>query len=121
MTQVSIAEAARLAGKDRKAIYRAVARGHISVTVTNIGTKLVDIAELERVFGALCHDPTRDNNGSLSRNDTPDSVAQLAVAKAEIAGLREVIARQDRHIEDMRITVRLLEDKRPQKRWWKPW
>jgi len=53
MRPVSLAKAAQLAGKSRATIYRLVSQGKISAAQNNKGDKVVDVAELQRVFGDL--------------------------------------------------------------------
>lgn len=125
MSQVSISKAATLVGRDRKTLYRAIKEGRLSATQDATGTRQVDIAELARVFGAF---PVARDSGetvSLPQTETgqttDDLKARLAALEAENAQLRERVADKDRHIEDMRQTVRLLEHQTPRKgRWW-PW
>jgi excisionase family DNA binding protein len=53
---VSIAQAARLTGVARSTIQRALKTGRLSYSPD--GTKRVDIAELERVFGLVAEKPS---------------------------------------------------------------
>jgi excisionase family DNA binding protein len=125
MSLVSISEAAKLVGRDRKTLYRAIKEGRLSATQDATGTRQVDISELARVFGVF---PVARDSGetvSLPQTETgqttADLKARLAALEAENAQLRERVADKDRHIEDMRQTVRLLEHQTPRKgRWW-PW
>lgn len=125
MALVSISEAAKLVGRDRKTLYRAAAEGRLSVSQNATGSRQVDIAELARVFGDF--NVARDNGATaaMPQDETPNATAALkakiAALEAENTQLRERIEDKDRHIEDMRHTVRLLEHQNPKKgRWW-PW
>lgn len=129
MALVSISEAAKLVGRDRRTLYRAVAEGRLSVSQDVTGARQVDISELARVFGnfaVTCHS---DATVTMSQDATPNVTdvtaslkAKIAALEAENTQLRERIEDKDKHIEDMRHTVRLLEHNQPQKkgRWW-PW
>jgi len=57
MALVGVVAAAKLAGKDRSTIRRAMDAGTLTHTRGNRGQRVVDVAELERVYGAL-HPPT---------------------------------------------------------------
>lgn len=129
MALVSISEAAKLVGRDRKTLYRAVAEGRLSVSQNATGARQVDIAELARVFGdfpVACHSGA---TVAMSQDATPNATdataslkAKIAALEAENAQLRERIEDKDKHIDDMRHTVRLLEHHPSKKnaRWW-PW
>ncbi len=132
MALVSISEAAKLVGRDRKTLYRAVAEGRLSVSQNATGARQVDISELARVFGDF---PVARHSGATvampqdatpNATDATDATASLktkiAALEAENAQLRERIEDKDKHIEDMRHTVRLLEHNPSKKkaRWW-PW
>src|SRR3954469_7996238 len=53
MALVGVTEAARLTGKGRQTIYRAIEAGPLSASRDAHGHVTVDIAELERVYGSL--------------------------------------------------------------------
>ena len=92
------------------------------------GVTQVDISELVRVYGVF---PVSRDNGatvSMSQDDTPNVTADTSDLKAKIAALeaenvqlRERIEDKDKHIEDMRNTVRLLGHTPPKKSSWWPW
>ena len=121
MTQVSVAEAAQLVGRDRKTLYRSIKEGKLSATLNVTGQRQIDVTELIRVFGEL-----RDTRGSgetvtLPQRETADEIGRLFALEAENQQLRERLADKDRHIEDMRNTVRLLEFRKENRAWWKFW
>lgn len=128
MSQVSISEAAKLVGRDRKTLYRAIKEGRLSATQDVAGTRQVDIAELVRVFGVLDVARGRGETAATPQAETHNATAATGDLKAKIAALeaenvllRERIEDKDKHIEDMRNTVRLLGHTTPQKRSWWPW
>ncbi|MCP4702552.1 MAG: hypothetical protein GY862_37690 [Gammaproteobacteria bacterium] len=53
MKPVTLSAAAKLAGKSRATMYRLVKEGKISATQNAQGEKVVDVSELQRVFGEL--------------------------------------------------------------------
>lgn len=121
MTQVSVAEAANLVGRDRKTLYRSIKEGKLSATLTATGQRQIDVTELIRVFGEL--KDTRDSRETVTvpQRETQDETARLSALEAENHQLRERLADKDRHIEDMRNTVRLLGFKKEKQPWWKFW
>ena len=121
MGLVSITEAAKLVGKARTTLYRAVASGRISATINATGETVIDIAELVRVYGELHN--TRNSSATVAtlRDATPDATRgatdRVSSLEAENQQLRERLADKDRHIDDLRASIRLLEDK-SRRRWW---
>ena len=118
MAQVSIAEAAKLVGKDRKTLYRAIKGGLLSATKNPSGMSQVETSELIRFYGALKPTGTTlPQNATVAMpqdetaNATPATGA-LAVLEAENRLLKE-------QVQDLRNAVRLLEYHR--KTWWKFW
>lgn len=125
MPIVSISEAARLAGKNRKTVQKYVADGQLSLSMDG-QAKGIEISELIRVFGPLDGHPTLPMDRVNGQQ-----VAPLPVHghQAEIDGLKSVIAAKDAHIaalagqvdelreekRELRAQVTgLLEDRRPQ-------
>jgi len=53
MTTFSIAAAARAVGTSRTSIQRAIKSGRLSATTNDLGERVIDLAELLRVFGPL--------------------------------------------------------------------
>lgn len=117
MALVTIAEAAKLSGKDKKTLYRYIKDGKLSATNSTGGMRQVDVSELVRVFGALQKVSVlvpQDETVSMSQRETVDEThenVKIAALEAENAQLRERLVDKEKHIEDMRNTVRLLEYK----------
>jgi hypothetical protein len=59
MAQVGLGEAARLTGKNRTTIFRAMKSGRLSYSMNGSGERQVDTAELERVFPATDEDNSK--------------------------------------------------------------
>lgn len=121
MAQVSVSEAARLVGRDRKSLYRAIKQGRLSATQSATGERQIDIAELVRVYGNFGDKGDRGETVSAPQRETVDETAKIAALQVEIANLRERLVDKERHIDDIRNAMRLLEHKTEKKRWWKWW
>lgn len=133
---VSVAEAAKLVGRNRQTLYRDYLKtGKLSCIQDSVTRKkLISISELIRVFGtfsaiesgvtAVLDTVALGDNGRQNEtgDDTATLRAKLAVLQAENEGLRDRLSDKDAHIEDLRATVRLLEFKPVGKRvWWHIW
>lgn len=131
MTQISVAEAAKLAGRDRKTLYRDIKSGRLSATVSATGDKQVDVAELSRVYGPLRqYDGNGDSRKTVSMphvetaSATAEMLAKLTALEVENAQLKERLIDKETHINDMRNSLRLLEHKKQdldESPWWKLW
>ena len=129
---VSVAEAARLVGRDRKTLYRDyLSRGRLNATQDAKGRKVIAISELVRVFGELSVDNATTNTVAeaiaMRQTKTHDATteiarmqAEIAVLKVENAGLRDRLSDRDVHLADLRQAILLLEYK-PGRIWWKFW
>jgi hypothetical protein len=53
MPKVSLSEAARLTGKARVTIHRHIDKGKLTKEIDGTGNPVLDVAELERVYGTL--------------------------------------------------------------------
>jgi hypothetical protein len=65
MPKVSLSEAARLTGKARVTIHRHIDKGKLTKEIDGTGNPVLDVAELERVYG------------TLKQPDTPPTVSQI--------------------------------------------
>lgn len=131
MALVSVSQAARLAGISRQHLYRKfIKTGEISVSKGLKGEPLIDTSELLRVFGQLHGDSNGDGAAlqeETHEKHTGDSgllselQAKLQLVEAENRALRERIEDKDKHLDDVRQAMRLLEDKSEKKKRWKWW
>lgn len=115
MAQVSIAEAARLTGKNRRTIERHLECGKLSFSVSVAGLRQIETSELARVYGNLSktvappvNDTCQTGPQSVAAPDATDLALRLAVLEAENKLLRERIEDKDRHIAHI---IGLLEHK----------
>ena len=132
MPAIGLIEAARLTGKNVSTIHRAMKTGRLSYTRNDAGVRLVEVAELERVFGIKGGSklPFFDGNGASPSSDA-SPLQSHSVQSGEIAVLRELIERQDATIADLRASIRAItEEKRtllalltaPNRvPWWRRW
>ena len=73
--KVTIAEAEKLTGKSIKTIYRHISQGILTCSQNAQGQKIVDIAELERVYGTL--NTPIENSVDSHENHTQEDVRTL--------------------------------------------
>jgi hypothetical protein len=78
MTLLSIAEAARVAGKDRSTINRYLKNGQISSVADTRGRQKIDTSELMRVFGELRTDGVVEKAIKLPGKSTEQDYTTLA-------------------------------------------
>lgn len=112
MSQVTIVQAAKLVGRDRKTLYRRIREGGLTATTSVTGTLQIDTSELIRVFGELRTDgdkPASGATGTVPQRETSEATLRLALLEAELRHSRELLAAKDAQIEDLRRAVLLLE------------
>ena len=121
MPQHTINEAAKLVGRDRKTLYRAIKEGRLSATVDATGQKRVDTAELLRVYGPFSEQQDiRHSRATVSTpqhttpDATPDATARLALLEAELRHARELLAEKDARIAALDRALLLLEHRTAQ-------
>jgi hypothetical protein len=138
MAAIGLSEAARLTGKPRSTIHRAMKDGRLSFAIGPGGARLIDPAELERVYTIKSQRNGATDAPAVPSNtlQQPFLVAQLEAERAKAAGLEALVAahestigdlrgRLDRSEEERRQAQALLTDQRPQHRpqqrqpWWR--
>jgi uncharacterized coiled-coil protein SlyX len=117
MPQVSISEAARLVGKNRKTIQRYIADGKLAmsqdVAGDVAGERGIDISELMRVFGSLSHATPATQSATKGQQVAPENTPNVAALEARIEGLQAVAAAKDETIATLTAQVdELREEKR---------
>jgi len=55
---------------------------------------------------------------AIPLNATPDATSELSHLRAENESLRSQIAMQAANLDDLRNALKLIEHKRPARRWW---
>jgi len=132
VAHIGLSEAAKLTGKDKATIHRAMTSGRLSFTVGQDGTRQIDPAELERVFrlrapGAIAP----RNRQTVARNNLQplqtDALLEaernkIAILEATVADLRQRLDRADaeRRQAQEKLTA-ILADQRPARRGWWRW
>jgi len=91
MALIGLAEAARLSGRNRATIHRAMKSGKLAYTLAEGGERKIDISELERVFGTRA---TIGNGVQPLQSD--------ASQRREIETLREFLADSPAAVADLR-------------------
>jgi hypothetical protein len=100
MALIGLSEAARVTGKNRTTIFRAMKSGRLSFTMNGAGERQVDIAELERVFPATSAvQPESDN-------------AHTEVLRVQLEAERRANALLERTNDDLRRRLDASEEER---------
>lgn len=96
MAKISVSEAARLYGKDRKTLYRHINKGRLSAGSVEDGVRLIDMSELIRVYG----EPPTSNatgvtptNGDVATPSTQALMDEISALRQEVQGLRDELKR----------------------------
>lgn len=121
MAIISIAAAAKLAGRDRRTIERYLNNGTLSCTTDATRRRVIDTSELARVFGPLSHIAVPENvaqNSDMSQFSAvpvaPSDDGEKAALRAHIGTLeRQLDARTEETRELRAQVVGLLEWRRP--------
>ena len=110
---VSISEAARLTGKNRRTLHRHIEAGRLSVSHDASGAPQIEIVELLRVYGPLKHAPKSQDVsvGEVeveSQQATPEAPAmpqannlELVTLRAEVDKLQALLEAKERHIQSL--------------------
>jgi hypothetical protein len=116
MAKVNVSQAAQMAGVSRSTIHKQLNAGKLSAERLD-GKTLIDVSELERVFGTLVPPGTLRPN---RRNTHPDTPQITAILQSQIELLqRELdVTRQerDRLLSIIERQTLVLE---PRKGWWR--
>ena len=139
MALVSVAEAARLVGKNRKTLYGTyIKTGRLSCVLGENGEKNIDTSELLRVFGSfkekqvvsgeiiLDDVSTLQVKNNKEHKQDMSSAIRIAILESENKQLKARLEDKDKHIASVENAMRLLENKSEQRReqhrvWWKFW
>jgi hypothetical protein len=121
--QINVRSAARLIGKDRSTVLRAIESGKLSATRDEHGRFLIDPAELERVYGKLGSADARGNAETAAMPQLASAdAARAAALEREVALLREMQRQWEEErtflrgmLEKQTEQVKLLTDERQQR------
>ncbi|MFN2411122.1 MAG: hypothetical protein ABR539_12640 [Halomonas sp.] len=92
--QQTISQAAKLYGKARSTIHRAIDAGRLSCGVRGDGVRVIDLAELIRLWGEPPNAPAQtQQNATHEEPDTQQAMLQeLKAMRRELVALREEVA-----------------------------
>jgi hypothetical protein len=135
LAQVSISEAARLAGISRGGLYKTyLSKGVISVSTNSAGKKSIDTSELLRVFGELKGDSNellpseQEYTGELSPNEQVETVQDIEIKmlREQVAELKADKAFYQTQVTELTSTMKLLEAPKHSepiypRLWWQFW
>jgi hypothetical protein len=115
MPLVGLKEASNLTGKNQSTIHRAMKSGRISFIVNDIGERMMDPAELDRVFPINRPGPElalQKSDAEIASNvvQSPEIAelrTQVAAEREKMALLQERLADKDGVIEDLRQRLNL--------------
>ena len=130
MAKLSISGAAKATGKARTTIQGHVKKGLLSIDVDSTGRKLIDVSELQRVYGKVNFDATGNavNQNVVSQQiNTPNNAGLVqentAILNREIELLRQQLEeakeREKKLLGLVEKQTNLLEHHQTKKRFWK--
>lgn len=96
--QQTISEAARLYGKARSTIHRAIAAGRLSCSVRGDGVRVIQLSELIRLWGEPKHKPPDAQQSATSPDDATQQAMlhEMQAMRRELVALREEVAEMRR-------------------------
>jgi Helix-turn-helix domain len=116
MAKVNVSQAAQMAGVSRSTIHKHLNTGKLSADRMD-GKTLIDVSELERVFGTLVPPGTLRPN----RRDTHPEIPQItAILQAQIDLLQRELD-VTRHERDRLLTIIERQALPAGKGWWRRW
>jgi hypothetical protein len=119
MAKVNVSQAAQMAGVSRSTLHKQLNAGKLSAERVD-GRTLIDVSELERVFGTLVPPGTLKPNRRTTQSDTPQITAILQ-SQIELLQRELDVTRQER---DRLLTIierQALLPVEPRKGWWRRW
>ena len=117
MSIVTINEASNLVGKSTKTIYRHIDSGKLSCVIDDNGRKVVDMAELVRVYGLDLSLIENDNKVSMSdngngvENNIIHLEKEIELLKMLLVEKDKLLNEKDQRNADLKQALMLLEDK----------
>ncbi len=130
MSDVSVTKAAELSGVSRQTLYNDMESGKLSFTPKGKNGRVINVAELERVYGSLSlgekgdKDVSRSVKSGQNELTLPENqLIELIKLREKLSGLESLTDQQQDEIENLRKSLdkaqdshqRLLEDKREDK------
>jgi predicted metal-dependent enzyme (double-stranded beta helix superfamily) len=116
--QISLTEAARLAGVSRSAIQKAVTRGRLSATRDSAGAWVIDVAELSRVYAVSLPDVGQSTDLSYELSHVREMLSRV---ENERDWLREQLSNERGERQKLLVLLESVSDKpQPRHSAW-PW
>lgn len=112
MAKVGAQRAAELTGRSKSTVQRSMNSGKLSFEIDGNGRRLIDVSELDRVFGLL---PQSGGSAPASQESTSQAELQRAADMLEIERLKMRVRGLEEQLE---ITREQLEDMRGQRDLW---
>lgn len=112
MAKVGAQRAAELTGRSKSTVQRAMNSGKLSFEIDGNGRRLIDVSELDRVFGML---PQGNGGGNAAQESSSQAELQRAADMLEIERLKMRARGLEEQIEILRDQ---LEDMRGQRDLW---
>jgi len=119
MAKVGAQRAAELTGKSKSTVQRAMNAGKLSFEVDSNGRRLVDVSELDRVFGLQPQGNNTSSSGASDMGDSNISAMEIELEKARHAIEIERLKMEVRMVGDqLDIALRQIEDLKVQRDLW---
>lgn len=112
MAKVGAQRAAELTGRSKSTVQRSMNSGKLSFEIDGNGRRLIDVSELDRVFGLL---PQNGGTAASTQETSSQSELQRAADMLEIERLKMRVRGLEEQLE---ITREQLEDMRGQRDLW---
>ena len=115
MAKITISEALNIVPVKKTALYADIKKGVLSAEQDNRGRKIVDTAELERVYGTLKNPNTNGKQNGTERTksngtgkvngteaDTNGNTSEVSVLKAQVDFLTELLEKAENRAEELK-------------------
>ena len=121
MAKITIFEALNIVPVKKTALYADIKKGVLSAEQDNRGRKIVDTAELERVYGTLKNPNTNGKQNGTERTkangtgkvngteaDTNGNTSEVSAFKSQVEVLTELLERAENRAEELKVDKQLL-------------
>ena len=118
MAKITVSEALKIVSVKKTALYGDIKKGVLSAEKDSRGRKVVDTAELERVYGTLKNPNTNGTQNGTQRTepngtgkvngtarteaDTHGNASEVSVLKAQVELLTESLERSEQRAEELK-------------------
>ena len=117
MAKLNISQAAEAVGRSRPIIYKKIKQGELTAEIGTDGNKLIDTAELIRVFGEIGTQATPSKSVNGLRRNTPDVTEALQQQIKRLEAENERLLEQIK--DDRQSTKQTVEDLRNERDQWR--